>query len=240
MLRLRPEGYLIALGFLGQPAQASLTLTNQGIDSVAYKVKTNSPASVKLANHVGVLEGKCSTEVLATLDADWPDAKECKLQVISAPFSDSQQADWNQACPQMLKVTRVLSVPEPPTLPTLRTSGKPAETRLLIADLLLKTSVLRQQVESLRKELATAKKKKTVVPLNPQTAIVPKHWMSPGLCAFLLGLALSLVIPLSWTVALLAAGSSQLRKWTEYRKELLFWAFKCVHLRCNSRTCRFP
>jgi hypothetical protein len=207
---------------------------------VVYKVKTNSPASVKLANHVGVLEGKGSAEVLVTLDADWPDAKECKLQVISAPFSDSQQADWSQGCPQMLKVTRVLSVPEPPTLPTLRATGNPSDTRLLITDLLLKTSVLKQQVESLRKELATAKKKKTTIPLNQQTAVVSKHWMSPGLCAFLLGLALSLVIPLSWTVALLAAGSSQLRKWRELRKKLLFWAFKCVHLRCNSRTCRFP
>ena len=83
MLRLLPSDYLIALGFLGQTSTAVLTLSNPSALVVAYKVKTNCPDKLQLANHKGVLLPQESVEVVITLAADWPEVKEGRLQVVA-------------------------------------------------------------------------------------------------------------------------------------------------------------
>jgi len=197
MLRLQPEDYLIALGFLGESSLASLTLTNPTPSSVAYKVKANHPTGVQFTNHKGTLEGGGSVEVLISLDSDWTDAKDCKLQIVAAPFRDLQQADWSRGCPQMMRVVRVFSLQqESPALLRLNKMDSLVETRRLTADLLLRASVLKQRVEVLRRELVEAK---STVPRR-ETAR-SERWLGPGLCAFLLGLSFPFLIPLKWTGA---------------------------------------
>lgn len=196
MLRLQPEDYLIALGFLGQSAQASLTLTNPYPSTVAYKVKSNSPIGVQFTNHKGTLEGGGSVEVLIILGTDWVETKECKLQIVTTALGDAQKADWTQGSPQMMRVIRVFCLPQQPSLLKFKDTDNLAETRRLTAELLLQVSALKQRVECLRRELVT---EKSIVP--HRATAVSDRWLGPGLCAFLLGLSFSFVIPLTWTGA---------------------------------------
>ena len=194
MLRLQPEAYLIALGFLGEVAEASLTLTNVDQQTVAYKVKASSAYGVQLTNHKGVLERNSRVEVTVTFDEEKVNTAECKLQVLAAPVGEQQQVDWSQGSAQILRVIRVLSNPEPPTIPRLKSQGHPSDTRRLITDLVQKTSLLKQQVEALRKAVSTTRTS-ALVPAPPT-----ERWVAPGICGLALGLVLSFVVSLTYTM----------------------------------------